>query len=99
MQRRRHRGGQGEHGGLALRGPGACCFRFVSASAEPFDVSFSHPNADISRLPATLNGRMLESTAARRPAPAPSSLYLTVLRNGNAVVIGTLPEGLRAAPA
>jgi len=51
---------------------------------------------DISRLPVTVNGRTLDDPAARRPAPAPSSIYLTALRNGDVVVIGALPDGLRA---
>jgi hypothetical protein len=78
-------------------GNGACSFRVVSAGSEPFDVSFSYPNADISRLPVRLNGRTLDERAARRPAQAPSSLYLTDLRNGDLVAIGTLPDGLPAA--
>jgi hypothetical protein len=78
-------------------GDGACSFRLVSAGSEPFDVSFSYPNADISPLPVTLNGRTLDGAAARRPAQAPSSLYLTGLRNGDLVAIGTLPDGLPAA--
>jgi hypothetical protein len=77
-------------------GDGACSFRIVSSNAEPFDVSFSYPNVDISRLPVTLDQRPLDETQARRPAQAPSSLYLTGLRNGDVIAIGTLPEGLAA---
>jgi hypothetical protein len=77
-------------------GEGACSFRVVAAEAEPFDVSFSYPNVDISRLPVLLNHRTLNETEARRPAEAPSSLYLTAVRNGDVVTIGTLPAGLAA---
>ena len=49
-------------------GDGACSFRVASAGAEPFDVSFSYPNVDISRLPVTLNGRTLDDR--RRGGPS-----------------------------
>jgi hypothetical protein len=77
-------------------GDGACSFRIVAARPEAFDVSFSCPNVDISRFPVTVNGRTLNESEARRPVQAPSSLYLTALRDGDVVTIGKLPDGLRA---
>jgi hypothetical protein len=75
-------------------GEGACSFRVVAAAAEPFDVSFSYPNVDISSFAVMLNQQTLNETQARRPVESPSSLYLAGVRNGDVVTVGTLPVGL-----
>jgi hypothetical protein len=83
-------------------GNGDCSFRIVSTLATPFDVSFSYPFVDVSRLPVNLvrNGqsRLLGTADLVRPSQAPSSLYLRQLRNGDIVQIGTLPANAPIIP-
>ena len=83
-------------------GSGSCAFRLVSPRAGAFDVSFSYPFVDISRLSVTLlrdgQSSVLDSTRVNRPAHAPSSVYLRQLRDGDVVTIGSLPAGLPVIP-
>ncbi|HEX3720687.1 MAG TPA: hypothetical protein VH595_22280 [Verrucomicrobiae bacterium] len=69
-------------------GDGNCRFQIVSGTSTPFDVSFSYPNVNISRLPVKINGRAADESAVRHPAQSPSSLYLANLRNNDVVTIG-----------
>jgi hypothetical protein len=88
-------------GGPAVRvdsydtdGHGACSFRLAGGPDGDFDVSFSYPSVDVSKLAVVVNrnGADLDwAEHARRPKQAPSSLYLSALRRGDRVSIGTLP--------
>lgn len=75
-------------------GRGACAFKIVSSLAGSFDVSFSHPFVDISKLAVTQlrSGqlRTLSDSLVTRPTQAPSSLYLRQLKDGDVITIGTL---------
>jgi len=72
-------------------GNGNCSFRIV-AGPGAFDVSFSYPFTDISRLPVTRyrNGQLitLGSSLLQHPAQSPSSLYFVQLQNGDLITIG-----------
>jgi hypothetical protein len=83
-------------------GSGACSFRIVSALPGPFDVSFSYPFVDVSKMAVNLvRGnvvRLLGASDMTRPMQSPSSLYLRQLRNGDVIRIGALPAGLPTIP-
>ncbi|HEX4122488.1 MAG TPA: hypothetical protein VH619_17875 [Verrucomicrobiae bacterium] len=71
-------------------GDGDCTFRIISSTQEPFDLSFSYPNVDISRLSVTINGYTVDKAVVRHPPQSPSSLYLSNVRNNDFVTIGKL---------
>jgi hypothetical protein len=75
-------------------GDGSCSFRIVSSLPGPFDVSFSYPFVDVSQSAVSLarNGQtnFLTGSQLRRPAQSPSSLYLSQMRNGDIVTIGSV---------
>jgi hypothetical protein len=75
-------------------GKGACSFRLVGALETPFELSFSYPFVDVSRLTVKRiragQTHTLGSDELVRPVQSPSSLYLRQLRNGDTVTIGTL---------
>ena len=76
-------------------GTGSCSFRIVSSLSGAFDVSFSYPFVDVSKLPVSRrrNGQTvtLGTGGLVRPAQSPSSLYLSQLQNGDVITIGTVP--------
>jgi hypothetical protein len=78
-------------------GAGSCQFVLLSSAnspTEPFDVSFSYPDVDISKLTVSIarDGRESDwSEQTRRPKQSPSSLYLSGLKVGDSVTIGTVP--------
>ena len=74
-------------------GNGDCSFQIVSSTSAPFDVSFSYPNVDISRLSIKVNGLVVD---VRHPPQSPSSLYLPNVRNNDLVTIG---DGQDIVPA
>ncbi len=74
-------------------GNGNCSFRIVSSNSAFFDVTFSYPNVDISRLTVTrkrgTQTLVLGSGLLQHPVQSPSSLYFVQLMNGDIVYIGT----------
>ncbi len=76
-------------------GDGSCSFRIVSSLPGPFDVSFSYPFVNISRLAVSRvrdgQTQTLGSANVVRPLQSPSSLYLSRMRDGDIVTIGTVP--------
>jgi len=72
-------------------GNGNCSFRIVSSLIDTFDVSFSYPFVDISKLPVTRRrGTQFLTLNPQRPSRSPSSLYFTQLENGDLITIGNL---------
>ncbi|NUQ02145.1 MAG: hypothetical protein HUU35_20040, partial [Armatimonadetes bacterium] len=93
----------GTHSDLAdyrTDGRGACAFRLVSGLPGEFDVSFSYPYVDISKLAVRLTrdgqARTLGAEQVRHPEQSPSSLYLGGLRAGDVIQIGELPADTTA---
>ncbi len=84
-------------------GNGNCSLRIVSATAAPFDASFSYPFVDISRLPVTRQRGTqlitLGSNLLRHPAQSPSSLYFVQVMNGDLLTVGTLPTNAPVVPS
>ncbi|MGA2498280.1 MAG: hypothetical protein ABSH20_11100 [Tepidisphaeraceae bacterium] len=76
-------------------GKGACAFRIISSLPGEFDLSFSYPYVDVSALPVRIvRGTQqldLRNEQVRRPAQAPSSLYIGRVRHGDVIRIGELP--------
>ncbi len=76
-------------------GYGSCSFRIVSSQPGLFDISFSYPFVDISKLAVTRlrNGQTqtLGSANVVRPTQSPSSLYFSQMQDGDVVTIGTVP--------
>ena len=75
---------------------GACSFRLVSQLSGTFDVSFSYPFVNISSLTVKRVRSGVTNTLSSqlvRPTQAPSSLYVSQLRNGDVLIIGTVPAG------
>ncbi len=83
-------------------GNGNCSFRIVAAVPGIFDVSFSYPFVDISKLPVTrLRNQQLttlSSSQLTRPTQAPSSLYFLQLQNNDIITIGTIPTNSPVIP-
>jgi hypothetical protein len=75
-------------------GNGNCSFRIVSATSATFDVSFSYPYVDISRLAVTRRRGTqfitLGSNLLQHPAQSPSSLYFVQLMKDDIITIGTV---------
>ena len=78
-------------------GNGACSFRIISARPGQFDVSFSYPFVNISGYTVTRvrNGQtnVLSGSQITRPTQSPSSLYLSQMKNGDVITIGTVLAG------
>lgn len=83
-------------------GRGHCSFRIIAQTSEPFDITFSYPEVDISATTVSVNSaghdKPLPESEIRRPASAPSSLYLNGLRAGDIVTIGPLAKGIPVEP-
>ncbi len=78
----------------ATDGNGNCRFRIVGSGSGAFDVSFSYPFVDISRLPVTrLRNQQLVTLGAnllQHPSQSPSSLYFVQLQDGDVITVGAL---------
>lgn len=77
-------------------GRGQCSFRLAGTTRDAFDLSFSYPAVDVSAQ--TVRIARADKLAdwrehTRRPKQAPSCLYLSGLRAGDWVHIGTVPPG------
>jgi len=83
-------------------GNGNCSFRIVSSSFPWFDVSFSYPFVDISRLPVTrrrgTQTLTLGPNLLQHPAQSPSSLYFVQLEDGDIVTIGAIATNAPIIP-
>ena len=82
--------------GYRTGGDGSCSFRIVSSLGTSFDVSLSYPFVDISGLPVSLvrsgQTNLLTGLNIVRPTQSPSSLYLRALRDGDILLVGTVPD-------
>lgn len=76
-------------------GNGSCAFRIVSPRTNAFDLSFSYPYVDVSRLSVSVvrdgQTNVLGASQITRPTQSPSSLYLRQLHHDDVVAIGQLP--------
>ncbi len=83
-------------------GNGSCSFRIVAAGTGAFDVSFSYPFVDISRLTVTRlrSGQLitLGGSLLQHPSQSPSSLYFLQLQNGDVITVGSLSNNPPVIP-
>jgi hypothetical protein len=83
-------------------GDGNCLFRIVSSLPRTFDVTFSYPFVDISRMTVTRRRGTqlltLGSNLLQRPSRSPSSLYFVSLQNGDVITIGNIDTNAPVIP-